>query len=333
MTTPFIGLEGAVADISTEVSAVEEVLKQELRSEVETVEQIGLHTLEAGGKRLRPALVVVSARATGRPFDVDRARRLGACLEMIHMATLIHDDVIDHSPTRRGRPTASAVFGNTASILSGDVLLAKAMAILAEDGDLEIIRAVSGAVVKLAQGEVRELEVRGNVHLSEEEHFSILNLKTASLISCCCEVGARVANATDEEREALCSYGYHLGIAFQIVDDLLDYRGNSSDTGKAIATDYVEGCATLPLIRLIPMLNPEDRSKITEWFGSEAEATTKENLEHLVSLMEALGVFKQVDKTARDHIDCGQAALQLLPDSPHRNLLNTVGRFVVERNR
>ncbi len=160
-----------LAQLGEDISSVEAELTKQLASQVELVENVGLHTLEAGGKRLRPAFVSLSAKATGLTYDPKRARKLGACMEMIHMATLIHDDVIDHSSTRRGRETASALFGATGSILSGDVLLAKAMAILAIDGDLEIIRNVAQSVVEMAEGEVRELQGRHNFDLDESEHL------------------------------------------------------------------------------------------------------------------------------------------------------------------
>ena len=210
-----------IARVMEEVREVEAVLEAEVASQVELVTAVGRHTLRAGGKRLRPALAVLSAQATGLPLDLARVRRLAASLEMVHMATLVHDDVIDHSSLRRGLPTAAAVFGNTASILSGDVFLAKSMAVLADDGDLSVIRTVSHAVVDLAQGEVRELEVRGDLDLALDDHYEILRLKTASFLRCCCEVGALVAEAGPATLGALGAFGENLGMAFQITDDLL----------------------------------------------------------------------------------------------------------------
>lgn len=311
-----------LAAVAEEIGAVEHVLRSRVSSEVQLVQEVGRHTLDAGGKRLRPALVGLAARATGREFDAARARELGACMEMVHMATLIHDDVIDHSATRRGKPTAAAVFGNTASILSGDVLLSRAMAILAADGDLAIIRQVSEAVVELAEGEVRELEARGDFDLSLEEHYRILRMKTASFIEACCRVGALVAGATEAEANALGSYGHHLGLAFQIVDDLLDYQGDPQQTGKPRATDFHEGCATLPLIYLRDSLG----TGRLEGFG-QADGDVSE----VVRLMERHGALDRTRAAAEEHIAQAVAALQVLPESPHRTLLEGVGRFVLER--
>ncbi|HEY3783425.1 MAG TPA: polyprenyl synthetase family protein [Fimbriimonadaceae bacterium] len=316
----------SLEELATEISAVELELTRQVRSEVKLVGAIGSHVLEAGGKRLRPAFVTLAAKATGQAFDSARAHKLAACMEMIHMATLIHDDVIDNADTRRGRPTASAVFGNTASILSGDVLLSKAMSILAIDGDLEIIRTVSSAVVELAEGEVRELESRDRFDLDEDEHFEILRMKTASFIQCCCEVGARLANASDAERDALGAYGHNVGLAFQVVDDLLDYAGEA--TGKPLGTDFKEGCATLPLIYLQPHLTSKERESVSQKFG---KAATNEEIKLLCQWMESRGALEQAKNTAQRHIDKAKESLQVLPDSPSRALLEAAADFVVSR--
>lgn len=314
--------------IAQEISMVEAELGRVIRSQVKLVTEVSTHILEAGGKRLRPAFVTLAARSTDLPFDIDRARKLGACMEMIHMATLIHDDVIDHSPTRRGKPTANSVFGNTASILSGDVLLSKAMTILAIDGDLEIIRTVSSSVVELAEGEVRELETRGIFDLPEEEHFEILRMKTASFIQCCCEAGALVAGAPDEVRFALGRYGHHVGLAFQIIDDLLDYRGDKALTGKTLATDFREGCATLPLIYLSEKLSEEEKSVARHKFGN---GVTDDEVRMICNWMDSRGAFDRAMATAHLHASLALEALNVLPDSPDRALLETVAEFVVSR--
>lgn len=295
-----------------------------------SVRQVGEHTLEAGGKRLRPAFVALAARASGRPFEPRRAVRLGACLELVHMATLIHDDVIDRAETRRGRATAATLYGNTASILSGDVMLARAMAVLADDGDLEIIRIVSRAVVEMAEGEALELETRGRFDLPEDEHLEILRMKTASFVECCCQVGTLLAGADDSVREALATYGRHVGLAFQIVDDLLDFRGDHAVTGKPIATDFREGCATLPLIRLAPMLEAAERNKVEAVFGN---GVTDEDIREIVGLMEARGAFAQSEAVAQEHVDLAVAALAAVPRSADRDLLVDVAGFVLDRRR
>lgn len=314
--------------IATEVALVEAELARRMNSQVALVSRVGGLTLNAGGKRLRPAFVALAAAATGLDFDPSRTRRLGAGLEMIHMATLIHDDVIDHAATRRGKPTAAAEVGNTASILTGDVLLARAMSLLAEDGDLDLIRTVSAAVVDMAEGEVREVEVRGDFNLSIEDHFDILNRKTASLIEACCESGAIVAGATDSMRAALKTYGHHVGLAFQIVDDLLDYRGDDRKTGKPIATDFREGQATLPLILLRPKLSEAEAQNVRTKFGG---GVSDDELRMFADWMATRGAFAEAETMAQAHVEKALAALDALPDTPDRELLKTVAEYVVRR--
>lgn len=318
----------ALTEIAHEIAQVEAVLEEHVGSRIALVKSVCTHTLHAGGKRLRPALVTLAARATGLPFDGDRAHRLGACMEMIHMATLIHDDVIDGAATRRGKPTASSVYGSTAAILSGDVLLARAMAILAADGDLGIIRLVSGAVVELAEGEVAELESRGNLDLTADEHFGILRQKTASFIEACCRVGAKVAGAPDEQESALGKYGHHIGMAFQIVDDLLDYRGDLNQTGKPRATDFIERCPTLPLIVLVERMNDGK----AEWLRHAFAEPSTDQLDEVVRMMEQSGAFQAAEAKADEHTLNAVEALQVLPESDPRDLLQAVARFVRMRS-
>ncbi|MFI5384481.1 MAG: polyprenyl synthetase family protein, partial [Fimbriimonadales bacterium] len=305
-----------LGQIAAEIDAVERELARQADSNVELVRHVGKHTLEAGGKRLRPAFVALATRVVGNSFEPARVPRVGACMEMIHMATLIHDDVIDHAATRRGRETASAIFGNTAAILAGDVLLAKAMVILAQDGDLEIIRTVSQSVVEMAEGEVRELENRGCFDLTEAEHLQILRMKTASFIQCCCEAGALIGGASPEVRRSLGRYGHHIGMAFQIVDDLLDYR--SEITGKPRAGDFREGQATLPLIYLRPCLQSGEADLARRRFGN---GVSDDELRRIIGWMGSRGAFDQAESEAKSHLDQAVSALDALPDSPERDLL------------
>ncbi len=321
------GLESTLlSELAQAAAGVEAVLAEEMRSEVPLVEAVGRLTLEAGGKRMRPALVALAAHATGRPFDQTRAVRLGACMEMIHMATLIHDDVVDEAALRRGRPTASHAHGNTASVLSGDALLARAMVLLADDGDLAVIRLVSRAVVEMAEGEVREVASRGVFQLSLDEHLAILRMKTAAFIEACCRVGALLAGASVSEQEALGRYGHHVGMAFQIMDDLLDYRGDPKKTGKPRATDFREGCATWPLIDF------SSRSAgHGHWAGVFGNGVSDTQLADLARQMEDSGSFARVFDAARSEIGAAKAALSPLPACPARTTLEGVADFVVER--
>ncbi len=318
-----------LSQITAEVEMVEAELLSQMASKVASVSGVGKLTLRAGGKRLRPALVTLSAQATGLPFDVARTRRLGACMEMIHMASLIHDDVIDNSSQRRGKPTAAAEFGNPIAILSGDVLLAKAMRLLSEDGDLEVINSVSQTVIEVAEGEVRELELRGDFELREKDHLEVLRLKTASFIQCCCDIGALVAGASADVRHALSMYGHHVGMAFQIVDDLLDYRGEGAKTGKPIATDFREAQATLPLIYLRPHLSDQETELVRKRFGN---GVTESEIRMIVQWMDLRGAFSKSETLASDHLQNALDHLESLPESSSRKLLEAVAEYVISRS-
>lgn len=330
MTTASVPQEFAdlAARIASEVAAVESVLEASIESQVKLVHDVGRHTLRAGGKRLRPALAMLCAQATGLPVPADRVRRLAASLELVHMATLLHDDVIDRSSTRRGLPTAAAVFGNTASILSGDVFLSKAMAILAQDGDLGIIRAVSASVVDLAEGEVLELDSRGRTDLSVDEHLRILDLKTASFLRACCEVGARAVGADDGTRQQLGDYGFALGIAFQICDDLLDYQGDHAKTGKVRGTDFREGCPTLPLLVGLPQLAQDDRQFVVNCFGNEPSDA---DVESVLTILDAAGAFAEARRMAVAWADKAVAALENLPGGEPVQVLGRIAAFTIGR--
>lgn len=319
-----------LSQVSEEVAQVEQELANLVRSRSSMVQRVSQHTLNAGGKRLRPAFVALAAQATGLDFDAGRARRVGACMEMTHMATLIHDDVIDDASTRRGRPTAAREFGNTAAILGGDAMLAKAMLMLARDGDLDLIRSVSEAVLDVVEGEVRELEMRGVFDLDVETHLEILRLKTARLIECCCELGGIVAGASPEVVRSLREYGFHVGMAFQIVDDLLDYRGDGAKTGKPKATDFREGQATLPLMYLVPTLSEAEVAIVRRRFGNHP---SDDEVRMLADWMDTRGAFAKAERDARSHVDRALESLSGLPDTKARELLTAVAEYVIRRER
>ncbi|MEO7454298.1 MAG: polyprenyl synthetase family protein [Fimbriimonadales bacterium] len=315
------------AELAEDVVRAEAVLNEALGSDSATVDTIGKHVSEAGGKRLRPLFVAISARATGLPYDPERVAALGACMEMIHMATLIHDDVIDNAETRRGRPTACSLYGNTAGILSGDVLLARAMELLAIDGDLEIIRMVSKSVVELATGEVMEVDSRGVFDLDEVIHLEILRRKTASFIAACCRAGAMAAGASVAVQEALAVYGEAVGMGFQIADDLLDYRSEVS--GKPRAIDFREGCATLPLIYLRGSLSSDEEAYVRSKFGN---GVADVDLDRIGELMAERGAFADAEALARDYADRALGALGGLPTTTAREVLGGLAGLLILRD-
>jgi octaprenyl-diphosphate synthase len=239
-------------------------------------------------------------------------------MEIIHMATLVHDDVLDNSPTRRGKPTASATFGNIAAIMSGDVFLAKAMLLLAKDGDLEVIRTVSEAVTEIAEGEVLEIEARGDFDLEEESHLNILRMKTAAFIRCCCEIGAL----------AVGQYGEQAGMAFQIADDLLDYRGDKAKTGKPVATDFREGQSTLPLIFLREKLSEPELQIARRRFGG---TVNEDEIRMICDWMASRGAFARSEQVARDYISKAQESLEILEPTLARDMLSAISEYVLAR--
>lgn len=318
-----------MAQLSEHLASVERVLSRRCQSQVESVDTVGRTTLEAGGKRLRPALVAVCGLALNPQADQKRLAFLGSAIEMIHMASLVHDDVMDHASMRRGKPTAASIVGNESAILSGDVLLAKSMMMLAEDGDLTVIREMAAAVVRTAEGQVAEIDVRDNLDLPREDHLNIIRNKTADLLASCCRVGALAAGASAEVVDQIGQYGEQIGMAFQIVDDLLDYRGDHTKTGKPWATDFREGCATLPLIDLRESIPHNEFLELTACFGGDVSTEQLTKLKHR---MTESGSFKRCALEAKTRIAEAKRALETVPPSPHRHLLHAVADFVIERD-
>ncbi len=318
----------AVDALKRYVADVEEAIAHHAHSSSATAAKAGQSMLRAGGKRMRPMLAYLSARAVARPFAYERVVQIGAAIEMVHMATLMHDDVIDEADTRRGCPTASFLFGNTAAILSGDVLLAKAMQIMALDADRTILHSTSGAVLEMVEGEMRELEVRRVFDLTEEEHLRILSMKTAAFTEACCAVGGILAGAGPTELHALSLYGRRMGLAFQIADDVLDMSGDHTKTGKPRAIDFREGCATLPLILLRPMLNEEEEAFVRHKLGN---GVTEDELDMLCSWMTERGAIEGAIQRAQTLADEAREALSVLPSTPERDVLVSVARMATTR--
>ena len=241
---------------------VEGLLGDEIRSDVKAAYAISGHTLSAGGKRLRPALVVLAAHAVRQLFSAHTVFASAAAAELIHMASLIHDDVVDGSEERRGRPTANAQFGNQISVLVGDYLLAKSIYLAAREGNIDVICVFSKVTVGLSEGEVLQITAKGDVDTSEETYLTIIQKKTAGFIAGCCEVGAMLAGAAPEQVDALTRYGLNCGLAFQIADDLLDYTGDPHKTGKPQCGDLREGKMTLPLILTLRDVSEAERAHL-----------------------------------------------------------------------
>ncbi len=317
--------------VQPDLCAVEARMNADLGSDARTVFALTHHILNAGGKRLRPAMVALSARAVNNDVDAERLATVGAAVEFVHMATLVHDDVVDNTATRRGKPTANAVFGNGVAVLSGDYILARSMRLLAIDGDLRIIRAVSEITIEMSEGEVMEIAATGNADLPLPDYYEILRKKTASFVEGCCRCGAMLANAEAPIETALADYGYRLGMAFQIADDLLDYTGDPLITGKPRGSDLKDGRATLPFLLALKAATSAERARLLAAFGC-AGLRDEEVLE-ICDVLARYDAFEQTREVAREFVEQSDDALTLLPPSIARDCFAALTSYVVQRDR
>ncbi|MCX6361377.1 MAG: polyprenyl synthetase family protein [Armatimonadetes bacterium] len=317
--------------IRDDLDAIEALLSDAVASQVKQVYSISEHVLLAGGKRLRPALVALATRCLAPDASTEAMARVAAAVELVHMATLVHDDVVDSSAVRRGKATANAVFGNGMAVIVGDYLLARSMHLLSDGFDRRILRAVSAVTIEMSEGEVMEILATGDTQLTEDAHLEIIRKKTAVFLEGCCRCGAILADAGEAEEDALARYGSHMGIAFQLADDLLDYLGDPAVTGKPVGSDLREGRATLPFILALENAPPDVRERLLAAFGNPG--LTDADVTALVRLMERLQVFGRARTAARMHADRAVDAVSQLPPSPYRASLAELAEYCVARER
>jgi octaprenyl-diphosphate synthase len=313
--------------IEPQFDAVTDYILNNLGSNVPLVEKIAHHIVEGGGKRLRPLLVLLAANAAG--YKGEQHIPLAAVIEFIHTATLLHDDVVDNSELRRGNATANAQWGNAPSVLVGDFLYSRSFQIMVEIGRMEIMQVISHATTIIAEGEVLQLLNQRNPDTSEESYLQVILGKTAMLFEAATEVGAILADSSAEDREALRLYGRHLGIAFQIVDDLLDYLSDSETMGKNVGDDLAEGKATLPLIHAMRVGSDEDRDLIRN-------AIRKGGLDDLSPVLEIVQRNGSIDysrQKATEEIDKAKNAIAALPDTSFKETLNQIADLAIARTR
>lgn len=316
--------------IKEDMEKVEAAIGKHFQSDVNMIPVIGSYLFFGGGKRIRPVMVLMSARLCGYNGG---NRHIGhSCVvEFLHSATLLHDDVIDASPKRRGNPSANSKWGNEVCVLVGDFLFAKAFDIMAQDGDPRLFRILSETCLRMAEGEVLQQVNVCNLQLSDKEYINIINRKTAALISTCCRLGAALGEASSEQEGALVSFGLNVGIAFQLVDDILDYSADEERLGKPTGTDLREGNITLPLILLYRVGDKDLRTKI-EYFVDTGDVSPKD-ISDLAMLMDQRGVFQQVESRARDYIKNAKSQLSVFDSaSPYLDGLHAVADFVAERD-
>jgi octaprenyl-diphosphate synthase len=314
--------------VGAEMRAVEAAIAAEIASPVHLIHEMGEFIAGAGGKRLRPILLLMAARLAG--YHGPRAVRMGCVVELLHTATLIHDDVVDQAPLRRGRPSANARWGDDASILVGDHLYSKSFALMVADGDAEVLATLARATVSMTEAEVLQLECKRDGTASEVDYLRIITQKTASFISACCRIGALLAAASEEWVEALTRYGVHIGIAFQISDDSLDFVADQGRLGKAVGADLKEGKRTLPLIAALERATTAERDRVQSVLKRHTAEPAE--IEEIRLLVERYGGVDYALGRAQEYAQNAKRALDAFPDGPDKETLVLVADYVVERD-
>ena len=313
--------------IQEDIDKVQYYLQENLKSHVPLISEINQHILLGGGKRLRALLFILCSRLCG--FTGEKAFYFSSIFEYLHAATLLHDDVIDNASIRRGKSSANTVWGNSASVLVGDFLLAKSFAMAVETGDIHFLEVLSRTTTRMAEGMVLELVQSHNLEVTEESYREILINKTAILISAACQTGAIWSKADVEEREALAEYGLELGIAFQIVDDILDYTSTQDEFGKPVGNDFKEGKITLPLIQALRVCSDKDKNKINEM--KKKDKIIDEDFQFLFELIKDNGGFDYAWGSALQAKEKAKEVLKRFQPTEDRQTLIDLADFVVER--
>lgn len=317
--------------VERELQAIEAALRMEVSSAVSTLSEASAHVLLGGGKRIRPALVALSARACNGPYDLSRVVRVAAGVELIHMATLMHDDVVDGAELRRGRAAANALWGDHVAVLAGDFMLAKAFSLIACVADTKIMEVLSSATVAMAEGEARQIESLGDADDLTEGYLSIVRDKTASFMSASCRIGAILASSSPFQENALADYGLHLGMAFQITDDLLDLTGDSALTGKPVGSDIREGKLTLPVIIAMEKASPTNRARISDILrGADV---TADDIEFVGAVAEETGAIRETREVAESYVRKALGSLAMFADSDVLRALTALAHHVKTRDR
>ena len=311
------------------LDSVEKLIKNKLKSDVALIKKMSDYHLNSGGKRIRALLTMGSAKLGGYTEGV-RDVNLAACVELIHSATLLHDDVIDQSKVRRGNKTPNHIWGNQSSILVGDYLLSRCFEMMVEDGNLEILKLLSSTSTKIAQGEVMQLQYKGEADLLEENYIKIINLKTAALFSAATRVGACLSNLDLKKKDALESYGKNLGLAFQIADDALDYFSKEKIFGKEIGKDFFEGKVTLPVIILYQKANSIERTFLINTFKKDMR--NKKDFEEILKLIKKYKALEATFKRAEYFVNVSYDALGIFEDSQEKDVLQNLTSFSLNRS-
>jgi len=320
-------LDKITALTARDLARVNEVIIKRMDSPVALIPQLAGHIVAAGGKRLRPTLTLAAAQLCG--YSGNRHIPLAACVEFIHTATLLHDDVVDESDLRRGLATANSVWGNQASVLVGDFLFARAFKLMVEDGSLRVLDILSSASAVIAEGEVAQLTTANDTQTSETAYLEVITGKTATLFAAACRIGAVLAERPRIEEEALDNFGLNLGIAFQLVDDALDYSASQAELGKAVGDDFREGKITLPIILAYRRGSEKERKF---WRRTLEEMDQRDgDLEEAMELLQRHGTLKDTVERARHYGAIARDALGIFPESEDKDALVEANDFSIER--
>ena len=315
--------------LNGKLESVEKLINTKLNSDVDLIKKMSDYHLNSGGKRIRALLTMGSAKLGGY-LDGKRDINLAACVELIHSATLLHDDVIDESEVRRGNKTTNAIWGNQSSILVGDYLLSRCFEMMVDDGDQEILKLLSSTSSKIAQGEVLQLQHKGEADLLEENYIKIINLKTAALFAAATKVGSCISNMDKKKKDALESYGKNLGLAFQIADDALDYFSKEKIFGKQIGKDFFEGKVTLPIIIVFQKSNMIERNFLTKIFKKDKRE--KEDFDETLKLIKKYKALETTFKRAEYFVNVSYDALGMFENSNEKNILQNLTGFSLNRS-
>jgi octaprenyl-diphosphate synthase len=324
---PAAKLTPLVELVAGDMQRVNQIIIDKAGSNVDLIPELARHLIDSGGKRLRPMLTLAAAKMCG--YTGDGHIQLASSVEFMHTATLLHDDVVDESALRRGKPTARLVWGNQASVLVGDFLLGQAFKMMVDVGSLKALRILANAAAVIAEGEVMQLSAAKNTATTEDEYLAVIDAKTAALFSAASEVGAAIAERPSAEQNGLKSYGRNLGLAFQLVDDALDYSGEQARLGKSVGDDFREGKITLPVVLAYRRGSEEER---TFWKRTLEQGEIKDgDLERAIGLMQKHGALADTIGRARHYGKIARDALEIFRDSRHKTALMDVVEFCIGR--
>jgi len=322
-------LEGLTALVTADLEKCNKLIIDRMHSPVALIPQLAGHIIAAGGKRLRPMLTLAAAKLCGHQGE--RHIKLAACVEFIHTATLLHDDVVDESNLRRGQASANAVWGNKASVLVGDFLFSRSFELMVEDGSVKVLGILSGASSIIAEGEVLQLTTQNDLQTTEESYLDVIRSKTAALFAAATRIGAVVAERPQAEEDALDAYGLNLGIAFQLIDDVLDYSAKQEKLGKTIGDDFREGKITLPNILAFERGDEDEKAFWRRTLEELDQAEDGSDLRHALALMEKHNALSESIERARQYGEQARRSLDIFADGAAKSALIDIIDFCIER--